>query len=295
MIERSLAFGDGQGLVGTLCLPKASDGPDVAAGAGIVLFNAGIVHRVGPHRINVTLARKLADMGIPSIRFDLSGLGDSDRAGGEISFEAQAIDDLRTAMNTLSAATGVQRFGLFGFCSGAFHSVNTARADPRVTGLLLFDAYRYGTLKSSLIRLSLRFRQHGVWRTLKRLARKALAGIIAGGRSPQHDTLRSKVAGVGFIGDATPKAEFSRDLRALLDREVHVAMMFAGDGLEVYNYQQQFADALRDRTLADRIPITFLPDIDHVATGIAARAALIAAIMPWARQLASQPSRRANP
>ena len=56
MKEHSLAFGPNSGLIGTICLP---DSPQ-KCGVGVVLFNSGVVHRIGPHRFNVRLARKLA-------------------------------------------------------------------------------------------------------------------------------------------------------------------------------------------------------------------------------------------
>ena len=58
-----------------LCKPRSVNIEFRAA--RIVIFNAGAVHRVGPNRMTVTLARRLAAMGLPSLRFDLEGLGDS--------------------------------------------------------------------------------------------------------------------------------------------------------------------------------------------------------------------------
>ena len=94
MIERTITFGADSGLIGTLCLPS-TPGAD-GSGVGQILFNAGVVHRIGPHRINVKLARSLAASGIASIRFDLSGLGDSARASGNLAFEEQAVIDIRS-------------------------------------------------------------------------------------------------------------------------------------------------------------------------------------------------------
>ena len=73
MSERVVTFG-GQGeLVGVLSQP------DVVRPSApwVLLWNTGLHPRVGPCRLNVQLARRLAALGIPSLRFDLSGLGDS--------------------------------------------------------------------------------------------------------------------------------------------------------------------------------------------------------------------------
>ncbi len=150
MSERSIVFGANNGLVGTLALPDAPGGG--VAGIGLLLFNAGIIHRIGPHRLNVRVARQLAACGIASIRFDLAGHGDSVRPSGDQSFEAQAVIDIRSAMDALGAAANLQRFAIFGFCSGAYHGFATALVDERVAGILMLDAYRYPTLKTHLYR-----------------------------------------------------------------------------------------------------------------------------------------------
>src|SRR5262249_32019788 len=48
----------------------------------ILFLNAGAVHRVGPNRMYVTLARAFAERGLTSARIDLGGLGDSAPAAG---------------------------------------------------------------------------------------------------------------------------------------------------------------------------------------------------------------------
>ncbi|RTL57969.1 MAG: hypothetical protein EKK46_01325 [Rhodocyclaceae bacterium] len=282
MIERSFAFGPDKGLIGTLCLPVSAECGDRPASAGIVLFNSGIVHRIGPHRINVRLARDLARRGIPSIRFDLAGLGDSARASGEVGFEAQASGDLSAAMDALAEATGLQRFGLFGFCSGAFHSYNAAHLDQRICALLLFDAFRYGTYKSALIRLSLRFREHGVLRTVLRLSIKTLGQTVRAIPFPMTGKIRLRTSDAGFIVDGPSPSSFAQGVRHLRERGVEVSMVFAGDGFEVYNYGQQFHDALAKFGIDESVSVTFLPDIDHVATGVHAQRELIDCALDWA-------------
>jgi alpha-beta hydrolase superfamily lysophospholipase len=296
MIETSLCFGAHGNLVGTICLPAGGSSHDGApARAAIVLFNAGIVHRIGPHRINVTLARALAAIGIASIRFDLAGLGDSDNDASARSFEAQAVADIGAAMDALTAATGVRQFGLFGFCSGAFHSFNAAQADTRIIGIMMFEAYRYATLQSTCRRLWLRFQLHGVLPNLLRLAGKYTGQLRPGTDSAASNAAAVKASGAGFIGESQPRAAFAAAMRTLLARGVDVAMVFAGDGLETYNYAGQFAAAMRGRGIAARIPVTFLPAIDHVATGKPAQRQLIDSVLPWALRLARPQASLATP
>ena len=127
----------------------------------VILFNAGVIHRAGPHRLNVQIARKLAEQGIPSLRFDLAGLHDSASPCGTLAFETQAIADLRSAMNVLGEARKVDRFALFGFCPGAYHGYLTALADERMAGLVMYDVYHYMTLRALINRHLMSIRERG--------------------------------------------------------------------------------------------------------------------------------------
>ena len=71
--ERVHRFGDGLVGVATLGRPR----PRFAT--ALILLNAGLVHRMGPFRLYVQMARRLAAEGYAVLRFDQSGLGDSPR------------------------------------------------------------------------------------------------------------------------------------------------------------------------------------------------------------------------
>ncbi|HHO68021.1 MAG TPA: alpha/beta hydrolase, partial [Gammaproteobacteria bacterium] len=73
MKERVVTFGPERNLVGVLTQPDQVR-PDLPV---LVFLNAGLLHRVGPYRMHVDLARQLAARGYASLRFDLSGRGDS--------------------------------------------------------------------------------------------------------------------------------------------------------------------------------------------------------------------------
>ena len=73
MSERVVEFGDGVQLSGVVTEPS---GP--ARSTGVLLLGAGLLHRVGPARLHVELARALAAAGLPVLRFDYSGIGESE-------------------------------------------------------------------------------------------------------------------------------------------------------------------------------------------------------------------------
>lgn len=288
MIERSITFGADDGLVGTICTPSGQSA--VRRDVGLILFNAGVIHRIGPHRLNVRIARRLADRGIPSIRFDLAGLGDSSRPSGRQAFEAQAVIDLRSAMDALDSATRIHRFALFGFCSGAYHGYATALADERVAGLLMYDAYRFSTIKARLNRYMMRIQQHGWIRAVGGWAARGLSSFVRGIlRAILARKEGRRVADVGFITEMPSKIEFAAGLRTLLDRGVKIGLVYSGGGFEVYNYDGQFRDAFYGLGITDRVTAEFLPDLDHVATSMAAQAELVRQIEIWVLQMDETP------
>ena len=111
-------FGADEHLFGILAKPSTrTDKP------AIVLLNAGSIHHVGPHRLYVRLARELARVGHPVLRFDFEGIGDSVLRGPgreNHPYVARPIEDIRAALEYLRAE-GCVRFILAGLCSGAYH------------------------------------------------------------------------------------------------------------------------------------------------------------------------------
>ena len=137
MIQESpVAFGDRQALSGILLEPRRPF-REVA----MLFLNAGIVHRVGPNRCHVSLARSLAEHGIASLRFDLSGLGESEPASTDLGYNERVLGEVRSAMSLLAERLGIRKVALFGICSGADSGLSIARVEPRVVGAILAEVY----------------------------------------------------------------------------------------------------------------------------------------------------------
>ena len=116
MIERAITFGRSHTLVGIVNEPGENKGAETLP--AVILVNAGLLNRSGPHRLYVTLARTLAERGFLSLRFDHSGLGDSDTRPDHLTYAAGVVSDTRLAMDYLEETYGVESFVLGGLCSG---------------------------------------------------------------------------------------------------------------------------------------------------------------------------------
>lgn len=143
MNESTALIGAPHPLVAVLTEPEPSTAKPPADRPTVVFVNSGILHRPGPNRMYVTLARRLAARGHLVLRFDLSGLGDSEsRPGGE-SFLDRAVTETRSVLDWLARERGSTRFVLAGLCSGAVIAYRTTREDERVVGAVLINGGSY--------------------------------------------------------------------------------------------------------------------------------------------------------
>ena len=110
--EEAAAFDcAGAQLVGVLARP------DTPGDTGVVVVVGGPQYRAGSHRQFVLLARALAEAGVPVLRFDYRGMGDSE--GTPRDFQG-ASADIAAAIGTLQERVPeVQHVALWGLCDGA--------------------------------------------------------------------------------------------------------------------------------------------------------------------------------
>ena len=114
---------------------------DAAAdlGCGWVFCHPFAEEKLWSHRVFVGMARHLAARGMPVLRFDYRGYGDSDGAFEQFTL-ADHIADVRTAVRKLrSTVPGISGVGLLGLRYGATLALLTAAENPDVERLVLWD------------------------------------------------------------------------------------------------------------------------------------------------------------
>ncbi len=138
VMEQALRVG-GHGLTAVLTCPPGEGtsqrAPDTQATAAprsrraVLLLNAGAVHHIGPSRMYVDLARRLALRGLWVLRVDLSGIGESPpQAGAQENemYSSRALHDLEQAVRHLRELHQVQEVHAAGLCAGAYHVFKAA-------------------------------------------------------------------------------------------------------------------------------------------------------------------------
>lgn len=277
MRESTIHFGPGGALVGTISMP-ASNGSD--ARRALLLTNAGIIQRVGPHRINVTLARRAAAMGLYGFRFDMAGLGDSQRRESEGTLLQQRVADIRAAMDQLQRTAGIEKFSMVGLCSGADLAHLTALEDIRLDSIVLFDPYLYRTPRAVLNHF---FRQAEIqgWPRALKLA----AGTLL---HPKQTFGDSETSTPGTTQGRTifpSRNEFARRIAKLVERRVKLLFVFSGGSPTIYNYEGQFQDTFTQFGFIDKVQSAYLANCDHAITTASAQRSFLDLVLPWLESL----------
>ncbi|MGJ9418471.1 hydrolase 1, exosortase A system-associated [Massilia sp. CMS3.1] len=135
--ERALAFAcRGAWLYGIVSLPAMAATPQAR---GVLIVVGGPQYRAGSHRQFTLLARDLAANGIPAMRFDYRGMGDSE---GTLQDFENVDDDLRAAIDRFFAEfPDMREVVLWGLCDGASAAAMYAPQDARVAGLVLLNPW----------------------------------------------------------------------------------------------------------------------------------------------------------
>ncbi len=285
--ETACLFGPQERLFGILTEPASGARPGDPA---VILLNVGSNTHVGPHRMNVELAREMASLGFTALRMDASGLGESPAAAGTSEnriYTLDAVGDVQAAMSAISRATGAERFVLVGLCSGAYLAFHTAVADPRVIGQVLLSPYAFEwkegdpvapqERKGAQAYRSTRFYLKAVldprawWLVLQ--GKVNVTGIASAILERAFERIEGALPGLSALirRQQPPQSPIERSFRALCDRGVQTLMVLAFDdgGLDmVARYLGKDARRLRGQS---RFALQILGSVDHTFTTLASQ------------------------
>ena len=273
MREKAYTFGKHGCLIGVVTEPDAKVQKEGIP--AVILWNAGLLHRVGPYRLYVDMARKLASMGFLVFRFDLSGKGDSLPGKDNRSYEQRLVGDIQEAMDFLSTKEGVDEFVLIGLCSGADDAHQAAVLDSRVSGAVFLDGYGYRTWGYYLHHYGPRLFKLRVW---KNFLKRKYSSVFVGTREEGNQTDTMKM----FEREFPPKEKVTKEIQALADRGVNLLYIYSG-GVKYayYNYHGQFKDMFRSIDFQGKVQLEYFEEADHTYTRLVDRDKLMITISDW--------------
>jgi hypothetical protein len=276
MKEEINRFGRTRELVGTITSPdmehKNNDLP------AVILLNAGLMHRVGPYRLNVDLARKLAFKGFTSLRFDMSRKGDSEKGDILKTYTQLALFNTTEAMDYLAEEMGVKNFILVGLCSGSDQAHPVAASDQRVSGAVFLDGCGYKTGRYYINYIAKRgLRAVHEPSKIKNFIKKKFDSIKlknSVGVDMQEDEYKAR-----FF---PTKEKAKADILQMIDRGVSLLYVYTS-GQSYFNYYSQFEDmfGFKVEKYKSRLQVEFFKEADHTYTFIEDRIKLINTISDW--------------
>lgn len=271
--EEVFCFGPEQGLVGILTQPEASAA--AAESPVFLMWNVGLNHRVGPFRVFVSLARRLAQQGFASLRFDVSGLGDSEASRSDSRSDEERIEgDVRLALDALTAQRGHKRFVLIGFCSSVDQTHALALSDDRVVGAVFLEGYTY-LPKHSRRSQARKLAELPRWERLVRTRFPALFGEPPG----WHESVSEQEQ---VYKRVYPRAEqFGRDVRKIAERGVQMLFVYV-KGDSAYRYREQLYEHTGRGAFESNLQLEFFADADHTFYVTEHRDRMMERLCAWA-------------
>ena len=257
-MEEVIDIGD-TGLYGLLTHPATP-----SSAPAVVLFNAGFVHRVGPSRANVHMARGFAAAGRTAFRFDLPGIGD---AMGTTRFSW--LQAASACLDALNAHIGATRFVVGGLCSAADLAWQLALADRRVCGLIALDGFARRSVWFHFGEIALLWRRP--WRQWPDMVRRRLRKGEVESAEPAAEELRDWPA----LGEERAQAA------ELAARNVEIFALYTGGAAPYFLNRRQFADTFGALARKPRAHLEFWPDCDHSFYSARDGSRLVASVCAW--------------
>ena len=275
--DKVVLLGARKSAVGVVTQPAVAQENDLPA---VIILNTGIIHRVGHNRMYVTLSRELAELGHTVLRFDLSGIGDSEARSDIIDPVAASLADVQDAIDWLFGSRGAKSVVLMGLCSGADLSVAYAGGDPRVVGLVLLDPTIRRTPRYYLKHFGLRLMRGENW-----------ANLLRGrGRIWRFFTGRSNAAAPDTPPPVQPSQPDSRVWTflesaygsAIKGKKQLLAIFTAGLEYQ-HNYRDQILNSMRLVPFGRNLRLEYFARTDHTFTFAEDRQRLFDMVKAWLR------------
>ena len=254
----------------------------------MIFFNAGLVHRVGPGRLYVDLARQLAAQGWTCLRFDHAGIGDSPARSDQLPAEKAAVFEAIEAMDALTRHAGITRFVLAGMCAGTPTAFRAGVLDRRVEAVVLLNAVlgdRAMVDEKALQEMTARKVAHS-YMTDKIFRPRSWLRLLSGKTSPRRifamlfRARRSSATRTQQPIEAD-SASVLNDLAALAARGTRVLLLF-GERTGVRQYfGMKFEPHLSAINHSGRLTLAILAGGDHAFTTLALQDEVRMRVSAW--------------
>ncbi|NIE65522.1 alpha/beta fold hydrolase [Burkholderia sp. Ax-1719] len=301
--ERPVTFGQ---CFGIACEP---DAPRQGAPA-VLLICTGASHHIGDGRFLVLVARRLAALGIASLRMDLRGQGDSTLLSDEITLDsiyAQSSREDAGAGAQWLAARGHARVVAFGVCGGAFASVQACASHPNIAAGYAVNLQKFvwhpsdeparpswfASMKASwhavltgekLLRAPIDSVSNSPLVMAREMTRRVLVRSWFASKA-RRALRRVAFAGRDWLARTRGRQVSSSETRALLHsiqkRNAHLRLVYGELDRGLEEARVQLGASLGALRSLPNIQVNVIPKLDHALYTREARAAVMHDLVDW--------------
>lgn len=268
-----MRFGAHGGLVGVLTEPTPDNA--VMDAPVVLLTNVGLNPHVGPFRVWVELARRLAHVGFTTLRFDSAGLGDSEPRRETVSDIERAVLDLNDAAAMLGERIDAKRFVPMALCSGVDAAHRFSVRNANVAGAVFIDGYAYRTAGFRLRYATRRWLQLARWRRFIR--RRWIYKYAAATKGVRETGEVDEI----FVRDYPPQGELAKDFDAMVARGTKLFFAFSGEVDHSYNGKNQIFEMFPSLASSKAVTNAYYHAADHLFSFACDRALLIEHLTDW--------------
>jgi pimeloyl-ACP methyl ester carboxylesterase len=279
--EETIALDGPRGtLVGVTCEP--SDG-EADGDPWLVFLNAGAIRRSGPGRLWTSYARSWASRGLPSLRLDLSGIGDSDgnpaqdeRTSDEVGrlYVTDFAEDVSTAVRWIERRAGAPRIALLGLCSGAYWSLHTALSHGGASFVVLVNpaVLFWDEHVPSMHALGLAGR---LLRSPRRWHRVLMRGARVHGRQAVRG---AALLALGRVDEGWHARSIRAALERLAEQRVSMLMVFSPGHPGLLYLEKHLGPGYRAELEHNGVSLEIVPGADHTFRPLATHGLLRVAV-----------------
>ncbi len=237
-----------------------------------VIFNSGLLHRSEPYRLHVAIARRLAGLGIQTLRVDLAGKGDSPDREGVANRESVAMD-WANIRHELTRLFGKRTFALMGICSGADNAIKLGVADEQVIDLVLMDPICPTDAGFSKRKIFSKLKDPAFLRRLPQRAAQELSSFL------KFETRQSEER--QNLRDPPRPEELVGCMQQMVKRKGNILAFFTNDADSYYNIEGQMAASLAIEGLEKICREVWWPHVTHLYPVQQHRNLLVDTIEQW--------------
>jgi hypothetical protein len=281
--ELAVRFGKDHSLVGILTdngKPILAQSDDVR---GVLLLGAGYVHRVGPNRIYVKIARQLAAKGFVVLRFDFSGIGDSGARRDKLPAIESVVDEARQALDYVEGVNSINQFCVMGLCTGATAVAQISMADTRIRKAILINPQLPRTNQGDLLQEVNYYQKQAFFNPRSWLRLFLMKSNYRDISRMIWFEIKSKIHSTSFSSQESTEmiAALKMFFKSMRHRQVELLIISSGNDIGEDYYRRLVPTEYRSLKKSGLLSTRNIMRADHAITSLACQEELIKVVLKW--------------